>query len=84
MTFCCWVAWLETRAALLGRETLTILDRYQADKVKALEAAGANLRVAHLGEMDFDSDRKGRMVGDGAQQIVSQDRALTLHRNRKG
>src|SRR3984893_3833852 len=74
-----------TRFAHLRDVDLTITDSHLSkSRVKALEAAGANLRVVHVGEMDSDSDRKGRMGGDGAQQIVPQERALTLHRNRKG
>ncbi len=74
-----------TRFAHLRDVDLTITDSHLSKSmVKTLEAAGANLRVVHVGEIDFNPDRKNRTVGDGAQQIVSQDRALTLHRNRRG
>jgi DeoR family transcriptional regulator of aga operon/DeoR family fructose operon transcriptional repressor len=74
-----------TRFAHLQDVDLTITDSHLSKSmVKALEAAGAKLRVVHVAETDFNSARKGVMVGDGVQEIVSQGRALTLHRNRKG
>ncbi len=93
--------------ALLGRETLAVLDRYRADKAflgssgftaenghattdsrlsknkaKALEAAGATLRVVDVARTDFDRDGKGTTSVDGASQSVSPSRTLNLHRNR--
>jgi DeoR/GlpR family transcriptional regulator of sugar metabolism len=74
-----------TRFAHLQDVDLTITDSHLSKSmVKALEAAGAKLRVVHVAETDFNSARKGVMVGDGVQEIVSQGRALTLHRNRRG
>jgi DeoR/GlpR family transcriptional regulator of sugar metabolism len=72
-----------TRFAHLRDVDLTITDsRLSKNKAKALEAAGATLRVVDVARTDFDRDGKGTTSVDGAPQSVSPSRTLNLHRNR--
>ena len=72
-----------TRFAHLRDVDLTITDsRLSKNKAKALEAAGATLRVVGVARTDFDRDGKGTTSVDGAPQSVSPSRTLNLHRNR--
>jgi DeoR/GlpR family transcriptional regulator of sugar metabolism len=72
-----------TRFAHLRDVDLTITDsRLSKNKAKALEAAGATLRVVDVARTDFDRDGKGTTTVDGAPQSVSPSRTLNLHRNR--
>jgi len=72
-----------TRFAHLRDVDLTITDsRLSKNKAKALEAAGATLRVVDVARADFDRDGKGTTSVDGAPQSVSPSRTLNLHRNR--
>jgi DeoR/GlpR family transcriptional regulator of sugar metabolism len=72
-----------TRFAHLRDVDLTITDSHLSkNKVKALEAAGATLRVVDVARTEFDRDSKGTTSVHGAPQSVSPSRALNLHRNR--
>lgn len=72
-----------TRFADLRDVDLTITDSHLSkNKAKALEAAGATLRVVDVARTDFDRDGKGTTSVDGAPQSVSPSRTLNLHRNR--
>ena len=73
-----------TRFAHLRDVDLTITDsRLSKSKAKALEAAGATLRIVDLGRSDSSRDGKDAMVGDGEEPLVVPSRSLNLHRNRK-
>jgi DeoR/GlpR family transcriptional regulator of sugar metabolism len=72
-----------TRFADLRDVDLTITDSHLSkNKAKALEAAGATLRVVDVARTDFHRDGKGTTSVDGAPQSVSPSRTLNLHRNR--
>lgn len=72
-----------TRFAHLRDVDLTITDSHLSkNKAKALEAAGATLRVVDVARTDFDRDGKRTTSVDGAPQSVSPSRTLNLHRNR--
>jgi DeoR/GlpR family transcriptional regulator of sugar metabolism len=72
-----------TRFAHLRDVDLTITDSHLSkNKAKALEAAGATLRVVDVARTDFDRASKGTTSVDRAPQSVSPSRTLNLHRNR--
>lgn len=73
-----------TRFAHLRDVDLTITDSHLAkSKAKALEAAGATLRIVDVARTDFNRDGKGTAAFDGEQRSVSPSRTLDLHRNRR-
>ena len=73
-----------TRFANLRDVDLTITDSYLPKaKVKALEAAGATLRIVDVGRTELKRDEKDASFANGEQSAVSPSRTLNLHRNRK-
>jgi DeoR/GlpR family transcriptional regulator of sugar metabolism len=73
-----------TRFAHLRDVDLTITDSHLPKrKAKALEAAGATLRIVDIARMDFNRDGKGMAAVDGDQDSASPSRTLDLHRNRR-
>jgi DeoR/GlpR family transcriptional regulator of sugar metabolism len=72
-----------TRFANLRDVDLTITDSYLPKaKVKALEAAGATLRVVDVGRTELKRDEKDASFANGEESAVSPSRTLNLHRNR--
>ena len=73
-----------TRFANLRDIDLTITDsRLPKAKIKALEAAGANLRIVDAGKTELKRNEKGAALANGEAPQVSPSRTLNLHRNRK-
>jgi DeoR/GlpR family transcriptional regulator of sugar metabolism len=73
-----------TRFANLRDVDLTITDSHLPKaKVKALEAAGATLRIVDVGRTELKRDEKDASFANGEQSAVSPSRTLNLHRNRK-
>ena len=73
-----------TRFANLRDVDLTITDSYLPKaKVKALEAAGATLRIVDVGRTELKRDEKDASFANGEESAVSPSRTLNLHRNRK-
>jgi DeoR/GlpR family transcriptional regulator of sugar metabolism len=73
-----------TRFAHLRDVDLTITDSHLPKaKVKALEAAGASLRIVDVGRTELKRDEKGASFANGEESAVSPSRTLNLHRNRK-
>jgi DeoR/GlpR family transcriptional regulator of sugar metabolism len=73
-----------TRFAHLRDVDLTITDSHLSkSKAKALEAAGAILRIVDVARTDFNRDGKGTATVDGEQHSVFPSRNLDLHRNRR-
>jgi DeoR/GlpR family transcriptional regulator of sugar metabolism len=73
-----------TRFAHLRDVDLTITDSHLPKaKVKALEAAGATLRIADVGRTELKRDEKDASLANGEESPVSPSRTLNLHRNRK-
>ena len=73
-----------TRFANLRDVDLTITDSYLPKaKVKALEAAGATLRIVDVGRTELKRDEKDASFANGEQSAVSPSRTLNLHRYRK-
>ena len=73
-----------TRFAHLRDVDLTITDsHFPKAKVKALEAAGATLRVVDVGRTELKRDEKDASLANGEESAVSPSRTLNLHRNRK-
>ena len=73
-----------TRFAHLRDVDLTITDSHLPKaKVKALEAAGATLRIVDVGRTELKRDEKDASFANGEQSAVSPSRTLNLHRNRK-
>jgi DeoR/GlpR family transcriptional regulator of sugar metabolism len=73
-----------TRFANLRDVDLTITDSHLPKaKVKALEAAGASLRIVDVGRTELKRDEKDASLANGEDSAVSPSRTLNLHRNRK-
>jgi DeoR/GlpR family transcriptional regulator of sugar metabolism len=73
-----------TRFANLRDVDLTITDSHLPKaKVKALEAAGASLRIVDVGRTELKRDEKDASLANGQESAVSPSRTLNLHRNRK-
>jgi DeoR/GlpR family transcriptional regulator of sugar metabolism len=73
-----------TRFAHLRDVDLTITDSHLPKaKVRALEAAGASLRIVDVGRTELKRDEKGASFANGEESAVSPSRTLNLHRNRK-
>ena len=73
-----------TRFAHLRDVDLTITDSYLPKaKVKALEAAGATLRIVDVGRTELKRDEKDASLANGEESAVSPSRTLNLYRNRK-
>jgi DeoR family transcriptional regulator of aga operon/DeoR family fructose operon transcriptional repressor len=73
-----------TRFAHLRDVDLTITDSHLPKaKVKALEAAGATIRIVDVGRTELKRDEKDPSLANGEESAVSPSRTLNLHRNRK-
>jgi DeoR/GlpR family transcriptional regulator of sugar metabolism len=73
-----------TRFAHLRDVDLTITDSHLPKaKVKALEAAGASLRIVDVGRTELKRDEKDASLANGEDSAVSRSRTLNLHRNPK-
>jgi DeoR/GlpR family transcriptional regulator of sugar metabolism len=73
-----------TRFAHLRDVDLTITDSHLPKaKVKALEAAGASLRIVDVGRTELKRDEKDASLTNGEDSAVSPSRTLNLHRNPK-
>ncbi len=73
-----------TRFANLRDIDLTITDsRLPKAKIKALEAAGATLRIVDAGKPELKRDEKDASFANGEDSAVSPSRTLNLHRNPK-
>ena len=73
-----------TRFAHLRDVDLTITDSHLPKaKVKALEAAGASLRIVDVGRTELKRDEKDASLANGEDSAVSPSRTLNLHRNPK-
>jgi DeoR/GlpR family transcriptional regulator of sugar metabolism len=73
-----------TRFAHLRDVDLTITDSHLPKaKVKALEAAGATLRIVDVGKTELKRDEKDASLANGEESPVPPSRTLNLHRNRK-
>ena len=73
-----------TRFAHLRDVDLTITDSHLPKaKVKALEAAGASLRIVDVGRTELKRDEKDGSLTNGKDSAVSPSRTLNLHRNPK-
>jgi DeoR/GlpR family transcriptional regulator of sugar metabolism len=71
-----------TRFAHLRDVDLTITDSHLPKaKVKALEAAGASLRIVDVGRTELKRDEKDASLTNGEDSAVSPSRTLNLHRN---
>ena len=72
-----------TRFANLRDIDLTITDsRLPKAKIKALEAAGANLRIVDAGKTELKRNEKGRALANGEAPQIPPSRTLNLHRKR--
>lgn len=72
-----------TRFANLRDIDLTITDsRLPKAKIKALEAAGATLRIVDAGKTELKRNEKGAALANGEGSQVSPSRTLNLHRKR--
>ena len=72
-----------TRFANLRDIDLTITDsRLPKAKIKALEAAGANLRIVDAGKTELKRNEKGAALANGEDPQVPPSRTLNLHRKR--
>jgi DeoR/GlpR family transcriptional regulator of sugar metabolism len=72
-----------TRFANLRDIDLTITDsRLPKAKIKALEAAGATLRIVDAGKTELKRNQKGATLANGEDAQVSPSRTLNLHRKR--
>jgi DeoR family transcriptional regulator of aga operon/DeoR family fructose operon transcriptional repressor len=72
-----------TRFANLRDIDLTITDsRLPKAKIKALEAAGANLRIVDAGKAELKRNEKGAALANGEGPQVPPSRTLNLHRKR--
>jgi DeoR/GlpR family transcriptional regulator of sugar metabolism len=72
-----------TRFANLRDIDLTITDsRLPKAKIKALEAAGANLRIVDAGKAELKRKEKGAALANGEGPQVPPSRTLNLHRKR--
>jgi DeoR/GlpR family transcriptional regulator of sugar metabolism len=73
-----------TRFAHLRDVDLTITDSHLPKaKAKALEAAGASLRLVDVGRTEQKRDEKDAALANGEGSAVSPSRTLNLHRNPK-
>jgi DeoR/GlpR family transcriptional regulator of sugar metabolism len=73
-----------TRFAHLRDVDLTITDSHLPKaKAKALEAAGASLRIVDVGRTEQKRDEKDAVLANGEGSTVSPSRTLNLHRNPK-
>jgi DeoR/GlpR family transcriptional regulator of sugar metabolism len=73
-----------TRFAHLRDVDLTITDSHLPKaKVKALEAAGASLRIVDVGRTELKRDEKDASLANGEDSAVSPSRTLNLHRHPK-
>jgi DeoR/GlpR family transcriptional regulator of sugar metabolism len=73
-----------TRFAHLRDVDLTITDSHLPKaKVKALEAAGASLRIVDVGRTEQKRDEKDASLANGEDSAVSPSRTLKLHRHPK-
>jgi len=73
-----------TRFAHLRDVDLTITDSHLPKaKIKALEAAGASLRIVDVGRTELKRDEKDASLAIGEDSAVSPSRTLNLHRNPK-
>lgn len=72
-----------TRFANLRDIDLTITDsRLPKAKIKALEAAGATLRIVDAGKTELKGNQKGATLANGEAPQVSPSRTLNLRRKR--
>ena len=73
-----------TRFAHLRDVDLTITDSHLPKaKVKALEAAGASLRIVDVGRTELKRDEEDASLANGEDSAVSPSRTLNLHRHPK-
>lgn len=73
-----------TRFAHLRDVDLTITDSHLPKaKVKALEAAGASLRIVDVGRTELKRDEQDASLANGEDSAVSPSRTLNLHRKPK-
>jgi DeoR/GlpR family transcriptional regulator of sugar metabolism len=71
-----------TRFAQLRDVDLTITDSHLPKaKAKALEAAGATLRIVDVGKTEIKRDQKSTVLGNGEESAISRSRTLNLHRS---